>query len=60
MNDLGAITTPDEYPHGLRCMSCDEVIEYSEAHVYRLVGDDVQEVWCATCALTNITEGWDE
>lgn len=51
MNELGAITTPDEYPHGLRCMNCDDVIPYSDAHVYKPISDDVQETWCAPCVM---------
>ena len=61
MSGVGAIVNPDEYPHGLRCMSCNDVIKYGDTHVYKSIDIDVNEVWCANCALIDalLKEGFE-
>jgi hypothetical protein len=46
---------PGEFPHGLRCMDCDEPLGDGDTYSKRLVGfmldDPVVELVCVPCAM---------
>ncbi len=56
MNNL--IVTPEEWPHGLRCMDCDTTLGEGTAYSKRLTaihdeGYPVVEIVCAPCGLAH-------
>jgi hypothetical protein len=50
------IVTPEGFPHGLRCMDCNEVIPNGDAYAHRATDNpEIAEIVCLSCGLAEVT-----